>query len=626
MNPNRYRYIIQTAFLFLLFSPYCAQAAKLPHIGYVYPAGGQQGVTFKVEIGGQYLDEVYAVQVTGGGVDAKILEHIVPETPQRIKAAQKKAEQDKPKTNMSSGIGETESVVKTTLKKKIKNFKQQPNTQLEETVVIRLTISAEAQCGQREIRIFTTAGASNPFVFHVSGLPEYREKEPNDREPNAVVLPAFPMVINGQIMPGDVDCFRIRAKKGQSLVFETKARALVPYLADTVPGWFQAVITLLDANGKEAGYVDDYEFNPDPIFFYDVPEDGEYILEIRDALYRGREDFTYRITVGELPFITSHFPLGGPAGNKVSVKVSGKNLPVTSLTINTGHNTPDTYFDLKNKEGLVSNPIRFAIDTLPEVLEFEPNNNNQQVQPVTLPVIINGRIQTSGDWDIFSFTGKTGQEIAAEVIARRLNSPLDSMLQLIDSRGKLLQVNDDYEDKGFGLMTHHADSYLTYKLPADGTYFIWLGDIQNKGGSEYAYRLRLGPKRPDFVLRIVPSSITMAAGGSAVITVYALRKDGFDGAVRLSVDKGTSGFTLKNAEIAAKEEKTKLTITASAEVPPGIFSPQITGTAVIQEQKCQRPAVPTDDMMQAFSYRHLVPAKKLFILVTAPAIPFEIVD
>jgi hypothetical protein len=46
---------------------------------------------------------------------------------------------------------------------------------------------------------------------------------------------------------------------------------------------------------------------------FSVPKGGEYTIEIRDALYRGREDFVYRIAIGELPFVTSAFPLGGRA-------------------------------------------------------------------------------------------------------------------------------------------------------------------------------------------------------------------------------------------------------------------------------------------------------------------------
>ena len=42
------------------------------------------------------------------------------------------------------------------------------------------------------------------------------------------------------------------------------ARELVPYLADAVPGWFQATLVLYDKKGKEVAYADDYRFNPDP--------------------------------------------------------------------------------------------------------------------------------------------------------------------------------------------------------------------------------------------------------------------------------------------------------------------------------------------------------------------------
>ena len=101
----------------------------------------------------------------------------------------------------------------------------------------------------------------------------------------------------------------------------------MPYLADAVPGWFQAVLTLYDAAGKEVAYDDDFRFHPDPVLHYVVPNDGEYTVEIKDALYRGREDFVYRISIGELPFVTGIFPLGGKAGARTSVELSGWNLP-----------------------------------------------------------------------------------------------------------------------------------------------------------------------------------------------------------------------------------------------------------------------------------------------------------
>jgi hypothetical protein len=125
----------------------------------------------------------------------------------------------------------------------------------------------------------------------------------------------LPAVVNGQIAPGGVNRYRFHARKGQQIVAAVRARELMPYLADAVPGWFQATLALYDGKGRELAYDDDYRFHPDPVLHYEIASDGEYSLEIKDAIYRGREDFVYRITVGELPFVTSIFPLGGSAGH-----------------------------------------------------------------------------------------------------------------------------------------------------------------------------------------------------------------------------------------------------------------------------------------------------------------------
>ena len=42
----------------LLAMASAAQAQARPYIGFVYPAGGQQGTTFQVKLGGQGLDDV----------------------------------------------------------------------------------------------------------------------------------------------------------------------------------------------------------------------------------------------------------------------------------------------------------------------------------------------------------------------------------------------------------------------------------------------------------------------------------------------------------------------------------------------------------------------------------------
>ena len=148
-------------------------------------------------------------------------------------------------------------------------------------------------------------------ALHVLGkeAASLRKRPPEEGEDHITV----PCTVNGQIASGEVNRYRFTAYKGQHLVLTTQARELVPYIADAVPGWFQPVLALYDAKGQELAYDDHYRFNPDPTIFYEVPHDGEYVFAIHDSLYRGREDFVYRVTIGELPFVTSIFPLGGRA-------------------------------------------------------------------------------------------------------------------------------------------------------------------------------------------------------------------------------------------------------------------------------------------------------------------------
>jgi len=276
----------------------------------------------------------------------------------------------------------------------------------------------------------------------------------------------------------------------------------------------------------------------------------------------------------------------------------------------------------------VSNRVPFAVDTLPECLEEEPNNNQATAQQLKPPLIVNGRIDRPGDWDVFRFAGRAGGRIVVEVEARRLNSPLDSVLKLTDADGRHLMVNDDYEDKGAGLLTHHADSRLLLALPKREVYYLHLGDAQNKGGTAYGYRLRVSAQRPDFELRVVPSSLNARAGQSVPITVYALRKDGFSGDIALRLKDAPPGFTLSGGWVPSGQDKMRLTLTAAPAPREEPYKLSLEGRAKIGGREIRRTAQPAEDMTQAFIYHHLVPAEDWMVAVTArgwrPRRPLEL--
>ncbi len=399
-----------------------------------------------------------------------------------------------------------------------------------------------------------------------------------------------------------------------------QARSLVPYLADAVPGWFQAKVTVYDTQGKEMACADHYRFDPDPVISCVIPADGRYVVEISDALYRGREDFVYRISIGQLPFVTSIFPLGGPAGAVTPVLLTGWNLPRTGIVMNAKDRRLGIFPLWDGGETFINSRL-VDVDDLPECLEKESNDTPEEGQPVDLPVVINGRIEKPGASDWFRFHGSAGQKIVAEVLARRLGSPLDSALRITDAAGKQIAFNDDHTDKAFGLLTHQADSWLMATLPADGTYYVQLYDVQRHAGPEYAYRLRLSAPRPDFDLRVTPSAIDIRRGETMPLAVHAIRRDGFDGDIRLFLPAPADGLTLSGGLIPAGQDSIRVTVTAPRDRVDDSPNLQIDGRATIAGRQVVHQAAPADDQMQAFAYRQLVPVDEFRICVANRMFP-----
>lgn len=621
-----------------------------PKISCVYPAGGRQGATTQVVVEGQFLTGVKGALVSGKGVRATVADFVKPVSQREldslreqlkdlqakrqaaIRAKWKRPGASQPATR--PWTDEDEKILVEILKKLAVFAKARTTPAFSETVTLNVEFDASAEPGERQLRLETPTGLTNPLTFVVGNLPEYRR--PTEAEniaqkvkdltisKQSIGLPTktesnidLPAVLNGQIPPGGVDRYHFTACKGQNIVILAAARKLIPYMADAVPGWFQVAMAVYDSNGNEVGYADHYRFDPDPAACCRIPKDGEYTLEIRDALYRGRDDFVYRVTIGELPFVTGVFPLGGKAGERTTVELQGWNLTADRQTMNFAE---DRIFPVALAGDAKSlSRAMFAASDLPECMKKGGNNSVPTAQKITLPMIINGRIEKPSECDVYCFRGTAGSRIVAEVIARRLNSPLDSVLKLTDASGKQLAMNDDHDDKSEGLYTHQADSLLAATLPADGDYYLHLADIQGKAGPEYAYRLRVSEPMPDFELIIAPSGINVRAGQTVPIAVYAVRKDGFAGEIELSLKDAPSGFVLGSPKIQDGQDRANLTLTAPRTAQKQPVSLNLLGKATVQGRQIVRKAVPAEDMMQAFAYRHLVPASDLLVAFYGPA-------
>lgn len=564
------------------------QAQKMS-IGYIYPAGAERGTTADIVVGGLNVNKATSVIVSGKGVTAQIIQP-------------------------------TQDELKAIKKKKFRKLDDQSSPQLADQLKIRVTIDKNAVPGLRDLRLESTAGVSNKLNFEVGQYPNVLEvKGSTAQKPNQVEK--LPAVLCGQILPGETDYFSFKAARGITLVASVKARALVPFIADAVPGWFQSVISLKNSKGKEVAYCDDYRNDVDPTIIYKVPENDTYTLVIHDAVYRGREDFTYRIDVGEIPFIESIYPAAGKTGKNTILKLKGVNLKSNILIYHPrkeGYNFVVT----EGVNGALSNPVPFwAVNAASNLLV----NDNKKRQISDNQVFID-TLDIKSRSKTYTYIAKANETVTFNVMARRIGSLLDGRLRLLDVSGKLLAESDDVEDDMQGLMTFHADPQLTYTFKTPGKYELELEDVLDNRGRDYFYVLEKKKTIQPFEVFVSPAILSVAQGGTSIFTVTFDYKTKINGKIDLNISGLPAGTELSNMTALAPQKKKEISVTIPENSRKGNYDLKLTASVVNAKNQSENEtenAIGADEMMQAFYYHHNIPAAGISLEVT-PRAPFSI--
>ena len=304
-------------------------------------------------------------------------------------------------------------------------------------LTIAVSIDATTPNGIYGFRIKTPLGTTNLGRIAIGSLPETAEREPNDSSATAQMI-SLPATVAGELgRKGDTDHFKFAAKAGQEIVFEVVA-ALIGSRIDSV-------LTLLDLSGRTLAANNDFDGRRDSLLAYTFKEDGEYILRIDDFEHEGRMgQYGYRLSIGDFPYLTSAFPFGIRAGSKSQIAVSGHNLKRDQVSVQAPAQTgwsESIALGFSSDRGESLNRLRLAVGSYPEFIETPGGSSPARPQPVSLPVTINGRIRDEREGagqstDYFRFSARKGQPLILEVAAQRLGSPLDSFIEIFDSKGQ----------------------------------------------------------------------------------------------------------------------------------------------------------------------------------------------
>lgn len=425
-------------------------------------------------------------------------------------------------------------------------------------VQIDVTLDATVPTGYHLLWLATSQGVSAPQAIVIDELPE---------QAFAPTIERLPVALTGDCRGSSVLRTTLAGKAGQRLVAEIESRRLGAML--------KPVLHLYDARGVQVAWAQGCETLLDDCRLVAMlPADGQYTLELHDAIYRGAAPGHFRLKVGDLAFVDLAFPLAVERGSTVPLElIPQPSIQAAASTLPGQHPLP--------MRPLTGAAPRLIYSDLTEVVEQPPTDG--ALQSLTAPAAINGRLSKPGEEDQYRVAVKPGMKLRFDLMARRAGSPLDAVLVLRDEQGKQLATSDDQRDT--------LDPMLDYTAPQGvEAVVVSIKDLTEQGGEYYVYRVQISPLgQPDFELTAQADRVALPTASSVVYRVRATRR-GYNGPIQLAVQGLPGSAEASNVEIPAGATDALLMLSATETAEPQVV--RIVGQSVGAQPVIRREALP----------------------------------
>ena len=464
-----------------------------------------------------------------------------------------------------------------------------------ESLVYLLEVDSEAQPGIYPLRIETAEGISNALLFTIGGFPQVLEAESDADAADGEVSNDFPEIaqevtlpvtVEGRLQGPERDIYRVRATKGQRIVAEASARrtgsAIDPNLE------------LRDGTGLvRARTSDSPGLGLDARLAYEVPEDGDYFVVIRDERFSAQEHDFYRLTIGDYEYADSVFPLGWTRESKVQVEFFGGNLsqPVQAEVdlADVPENASQTWIQVPSTPSVA----QFMLSDGAEAIESD------DAKSLNDGVVMNGRISSRGEIDRYGLAVQGGEEWAFELRSGELpGSSLYGVLTISNGDEILAIAGKEAGDPNPYVIstTGQTATYPFVNLavpPGAEQLTVAVEDLLGRGGRGFSYRLVARKQGPDFLLTINEPFINVPRNGSAIVTVQAERR-GYYGPLKLYVDNLPDDLEFAGGHIAptstlnntlARFETGRLTLTAKPSAELRMLNLVVRGRATAEGKR-----------------------------------------
>lgn len=414
-----------------------------------------------------------------------------------------------------------------------------------------LEIPSNAEPGVYPLRVETANGISNLLLFTVGGFPQVAEREslpdPEGEEvandfPETAQAIQVPTTVEGRLEGPERDVYSFRASKGQELVVEVAARRVGSAIDPSIE-LLDSSGSVLRRNGDSSG------LGLDSRLTFEVPEDGEYFVAVRDERFSTQAQDFYRMTVGEYSFADSVFPLGWTRGSKVRAEFFGGNLDdALEGEVNLGgvpRTAAETWVQVPGSPA----SIPFLVTDGKESLESAGSRALRD------GVVMNGRISGNGEVDNYTLEVEGGEQWAFELRSGELPGSSLYGVMTIAGGDEVLAVAGKYAgDPNPYIITTTGQTatypFVNLAVPPDVSEItVSVEDLLGRGGRSFAYRLVARKQGPDFLLTINEPYLNIPRDGSAILSVTAERR-GYYGPIELYVESAPEDLEVSGGHIA----------------------------------------------------------------------------
>ncbi|MEX2578345.1 MAG: PPC domain-containing protein [Verrucomicrobiales bacterium] len=428
-----------------------------------------------------------------------------------------------------------------------------------------LVIAPDCRLGEHHVRLRCRSGVSYARNFWVSQFPNVDEVEPNDdfEKPQKIDTN---VTVEAEAKPEETDYYQISAKKGERISVEVEGLR-INNLRNNIA--IDPFVSILDKDRFELASADGSALlKQESILSIEAPEDGDYIVEVRDSAYQGRG--RYRAHIGTFPRPTGIYPSGAKAGSETEFTLIGDVKGTYKQKVKIPEQVENDLLGVfGERDGLLPpSPNEIRVSPFENVLEQEPNNVNKEATPAgDLPLAFNGIIQEEGDDDYFKFTAKKNQTFTFQVFADKIGSPLDPLLNVFDAKMKSIGGSDDADGT--------KDGKVDFKAPEDGEYYVRVRDMLGRGGADFVYRVETLEKTPTIEVTMPEmrrrefqyrKQFDVPRGGYYAMTVTTARK-GVSGGLKLELPELPKGVALVDSPIPKSISQAPILLKAAPDAP-----------------------------------------------------------